>query len=142
MLTDRRALLAIMKSHHSNKSYSTRLTRRLGRLLRFHFNMEQIPSIGMGQTDYVLRQPIEKTKIRNCYDEKFMTGTIDCNYHAITPLFKQSDNLPHHTQNSSSKQKNAIWTPVQLCQTANHKQIKVCSPINQSNFLLKLNSPN
>ena len=43
VLTDHRALLLVLKSHRSNKSYNSRLTRWIDRLLHFDFNIEHIP---------------------------------------------------------------------------------------------------
>ena len=43
IITDHRALLLIMKEHRSNKSYNSRLTRWIDRLLPFDFNIEHIP---------------------------------------------------------------------------------------------------
>ena len=45
VLTHHRALLSVLKSHRSNKSYNSRLTRWIDRLLPFDFNIEHIPGI-------------------------------------------------------------------------------------------------
>ena len=57
IITDHRALLSIMKEHRSNKSYNSRLTRWVDRLLPFDFNIEHIPGAKMGLVDYISRQP-------------------------------------------------------------------------------------
>ena len=62
VLTDHRALLSVLKSHRSNKSYNSRLTRWIDRLLPFDFNIEHIPGTRMGLVDYILRQPVQKAK--------------------------------------------------------------------------------
>ena len=56
VLTDHRALLSVLKSHRSNKSYNSRLTRWSDRLLPFDFNIEHIPGTKMGLVDYISRQ--------------------------------------------------------------------------------------
>ena len=56
VLTDHRALLSVLKSHRSNKSYNSRLTRWIDRLLPFDFNIEHIPGTKMGLVDYISRQ--------------------------------------------------------------------------------------
>ena len=62
VLTDHRALLSVLKSHRSNKSYNSRFTRWIDRLLPFDFNIEHIPDTRMGLVDYISRQPNQKAK--------------------------------------------------------------------------------
>ena len=62
VLTDHRALLSVLKSHRSKKSYNIRLTRWIDRLLPFDFNIEHIPGTRMGLVDYISRQPNQKSK--------------------------------------------------------------------------------
>ena len=87
VLTDHRALLSILKSHGSNKSYSSRLTRWIDRLLPLHFNIEHIPGTRMGLVDYISRQPNQKAKSVTQYDEEFMVATISRIRDAIKSLF-------------------------------------------------------
>ena len=54
IITDHRAN---MKEHRSNKSYNSRLTHWIDRLLPFDFNIEHIPGAKMGLVDYISRQP-------------------------------------------------------------------------------------
>ena len=61
-LTDHRSLFSVLKSHHSNKFYNSRLTRWIDRLLPFDFNKEHIPGARMGLVDYISRQPNKKQK--------------------------------------------------------------------------------
>ena len=70
VLTDHRALLSVLKSHRSNKSYNSRLTRWIDRLLPFNFNIEHIPGTRMGLVDYISRQPNQKAKSITQYDEE------------------------------------------------------------------------
>ena len=76
IITDHRALLSILKEHRSNKSYNSRLTRWVDRLLPFNFNIEQIPGAKMGLVDYISRQPNQEAKVTNKYDEEFAVATI------------------------------------------------------------------
>ena len=48
VITERRALLSIMKENRSNKSYNSRLTRWVDRLLPFQFDIELLPGAKMG----------------------------------------------------------------------------------------------
>ena len=75
-ITDHRALLSIMKEHRSNKSYNSRLTRWVDRLLPFDFNIEHVPRAKMGLVDYISRQPIQKAKVTNKYMRKFRLKQI------------------------------------------------------------------
>ena len=83
VLTDHRALLSVLKSHRSNKSYNSRLTRWTDRLLPFDFNIEHIPGTRMGLIDYISRQPNQKAKSITQYDEEFMVATISRTRDAI-----------------------------------------------------------
>ena len=76
IITDHPALLSIMKEHRSNKSYNSRLTRWIDRLLPFDFNIEHIPGAKMGLVDYISRQPNQKAKVTNQCDEEFAVATI------------------------------------------------------------------
>ena len=76
IITDHRALLSIMKENRSNKSYNSRLTRWIDRLLPFDFNIEHIPSAKMGLVDYISRQPNQEAKVTNKYDVEFAVATI------------------------------------------------------------------
>ena len=69
IITDHRTLLSIMKEHRSNKSYNSRLTRLVDRLLPFDFNIEHITGAKMGLVDYISRQPNRKAKVTDKYDE-------------------------------------------------------------------------
>ena len=87
IITDHRALLSIMKEHRSNKSYNSRLTRWIDRLLPFDFNIEHIPGAKMGLVDYISRQPNQKAKVTNKYDEEFAVATITRIRDAIAAIY-------------------------------------------------------
>ena len=83
VLTDHKALLSVLKSHRSNKSYNSRLTRWTDRLLPFDFNIEHILGTRMGLIEYISRQPNQKAKSITQYDEEFMVATISRTRDAI-----------------------------------------------------------
>ena len=62
VITDHRALLSILKKIRSNKSYNSRLTRWIDRLLPFQFDIEYLPGAKMGLVDYNSTQPNQKAK--------------------------------------------------------------------------------
>ena len=55
--TDHRALLSALNENRGNKTYQSRLTRWVDRLLPFNFNLEHIPGKNMGFADYLSRHP-------------------------------------------------------------------------------------
>ena len=87
IITDHRALLSIMNEHRSNKSYNSRLTRWIDRLLPFDFNIENIPGAKMGLVDYISRQTNQESKVTNKYEEEFATATITRIRDSITAIY-------------------------------------------------------
>ena len=77
VLTDHKALLSLMNSHHGNKTYQSRLTRWIDRLLPFNFNMEHIACTKMGLVDYISRNPVGKADPELKYDTSFIVATIN-----------------------------------------------------------------
>ena len=105
VLTDHRAFLSVLKSHRSNKSYNSRLTRWVDRLLPFDFIIELIPGTRMGLVEYILRQPNQKAKSITQYDEEFMVATISRIRDAITSFFRHSNKIPFHKRHTTTKYK-------------------------------------
>ena len=75
-MTDHRALLSILKEHRSNKSYNSRLSRWIDRLLPYNFTIEHMPGAKMGLVDYISRNPFARAKKISTYDEHFVVATI------------------------------------------------------------------
>ena len=65
-----------MEELWSNKSYNSRLTSWVDGLLRFNFNIEYITGARMCLVVHTLRQPYQKAKFTNKYDEDFAAVTI------------------------------------------------------------------
>ena len=55
--TDHRALLSVLKDNRANKTYQSRLTRWVDRLLPFNFTIEHIAGSKMGFVDLMSRSP-------------------------------------------------------------------------------------
>ena len=51
-----------MKENRSNKSYSSRLTRWIDRLLPFQLDIEHLPGAKMSLVDYISRHPSQKAE--------------------------------------------------------------------------------
>ena len=119
VLTDHRALLSVLKSHRSNKSYNSRLTRWIDRLLPFDFNIEHIPGTRMGLVDYISRQTNQRAKSITQYDEEFMVATISRICDAIKSLFSHSNKIPFHKRHINNKYKSQVHkTRVHSCKPA------------------------
>ena len=119
VLTDHKALLSVLKSHRSNKSYNSRLTRWIDRLLPFDFNIEHIPGTRMGLVDYISRQPNQNAKSVNQYDEEFMVATNSRIRDAITSLFSNANKIPFQKRHITSNYKQQVHpTRVHSCKPA------------------------
>ena len=75
IITDHRALLSILKEHRSKKSYNSRLSRWVDRLLSYQFKIEHLPGATMGLVDYISRNPYQPAKSISKYDEEFLVAT-------------------------------------------------------------------
>ena len=76
VITDRCALLSTMKENRSNKSYNSRLTRWVDRLLPFQFDIEHLPGAKMGLVDYISRNKSQRAKKVSAYDEEFIVAKL------------------------------------------------------------------
>ena len=76
VITDHRALLSIMKESRSNKSYNSRLTCWVDRLLPFQLDIEHLPGAKIGLVDYISRNPSQKAKKVSAYDEEFFVAKL------------------------------------------------------------------
>ena len=102
IITDHRALLSIMKKHRSNKSFNSRLTRWVDRLLPFDFNIEHLPGAKMGLVDYISRQPNQEAKVTNQYDEEFPVATNTRILDAIAAIYVNTTQKICQSQHFSS----------------------------------------
>ena len=77
VIADQRALLSIMRENRSNKSYNSRLTRWVDRLLPFDFSIDHLPGSKMGLVDYISRDPQQKAVNISTFDEQFIVAKLD-----------------------------------------------------------------
>ena len=77
VITDHRALLSIMRENRSYKSYDSRLTRWVDRLLPFDFSIDHLPRSKMGLMDYISRDLQQKAVNISAYDEQFIVAKLD-----------------------------------------------------------------
>ena len=59
IVSDHKALQKVLKSNKGNKTYSSRLTRWVDRLLPFDFVIVHTPGRTLGMADYLSRHPSE-----------------------------------------------------------------------------------
>ena len=104
-----------MRQNRSNKSYNSRLTRWVDRLLPFDFSIDHLPGSKIGLVDYISRDPQHKAVNISTYDEQFLVAKLDVikrgakhfllnaenyvDFAARNPLTKRASNNP----NSSNK---------------------------------------
>ena len=117
--TDHRALLSIIRENRANKSYNSRLTRWVDRLLPFDFTIDQLPGSKMGLVDFISRYPQQKAVNISAYDEQFIVAKLDVikrsakgfllnaenyvDFAARNPLTKQNSNTPNSTNKLCSE---------------------------------------
>ena len=75
-----------MKENRSNKSYNSRLTRWVDRLLPFQFNIEHLPGAKMSLVDYISRHPSQKVKKVSAYDKEFIVAKLKLIFTSINSL--------------------------------------------------------
>ena len=66
-----------MKQNRSNKSYNSRLTRWIDRLLPSQFDIEKLPGAKMGLVDYFSRHPNQKAKEVSACNEEFIVAKLN-----------------------------------------------------------------
>ena len=76
IITDHTALLSALKPNRANKSRQSRLIRWVDKLLPFTFSIQHIPGKDMGFTDYLSRNPHQKTPPISPDDELFVINRI------------------------------------------------------------------
>ena len=75
--TDHRALLTALNENRGNKTYQSRLTRWVDRLLPFNFNLEHIPGKNMGFADYLSRHPKNNPPPPSSDDTQYIVNLIN-----------------------------------------------------------------
>ena len=71
VITNQKALLSILKENCPNKSYNSRLTPWIDRLLLFESDIEHMSGASMELVDYTSRHSNLKAKEVSAYDEEF-----------------------------------------------------------------------
>ena len=99
--TDHQALLTALKDNRGNKTYQSRITRWVDRLLPFIFSVEHIAGKNMGFADYFSRHPTSAAIPISKDDENFVINLIDSFKFMLTKADKiwsnwNAANIPAH----------------------------------------------
>ena len=81
--TDHKALTSALDGNKSNKTYQSRLTRWVDRLLPYQFKTVHIPGRDMGIVNYVSRDTLNDPWPDSEFDEKFVVATINSFHEAL-----------------------------------------------------------
>ena len=108
-----------MREYRANKSYNSRLTRWVDRLLPLNFTIDNLPGSKMGLVDYISRDPQQKAVNISAYDEQFIVAELDViqrsakrflsnaknytDFAARNSIIKQASNTPHSNDKVSSE---------------------------------------
>ena len=114
--TVNQALLTALKENRGNKSYQSRLTRWVDRLLPIHFTVEHVPGKNMGFAEYLSTNPSGEPNLPSEEDKNFVINAIDeikltLLRHALAP------NGANQTTNQSADTKqvsNDVINPKQI----------------------------
>ena len=89
IVTDHKALTSALEGNKSNKTYQSRLTRWVDRLLPYQFKIVHIPGKDMGIVDYLSREPSGEPWPETKLDEKFVVTSIECFHRALDCLYSR-----------------------------------------------------
>ena len=80
IISDHKALMTVLKPNRGNKTFSSRLTRWVDRLLPFEFEVEHVAGRTLGMADYLPRHPSElegaSMKAETLWNEWFTVNSV------------------------------------------------------------------
>ena len=108
-----------MREIRANKSYNSRLTRWVDRLLLFDFTIDHLPGSKKGLVDYISSDPQQKAANISAYDEQLIVAKLDVikrnanrflinaenytDFAARNSFIKQASNTPHSNNKLSNE---------------------------------------
>ena len=150
IVSDHRALLSVLKNNRGNKTFSSRLTRWVDRLLPFQFKIVHAPRRTMGMADYLSRHP-SPSPLSNKFPEElwhdwFTVNVID-NISAVgwhrnkgppppitEPQAKCRVNAKHRNEQDCRTSANNSSTPPRSSPSQRKQTIRqIVSTLNSSN---------
>ena len=134
IVSDHKALQSVLKSNKGNKTYSSRLTRWVDRLLPFDFSIVHTPGRTLGMADYLSRHPsnYEDASIQaeELFNDWFTVNVVK----DVTPKVKGLENWrqpirSRECENSERKDVNRVLTVHAPMQTSNESK-EIVNPQN------------
>ena len=138
VITDHKALLSALSPNRGNKTYHSRLTRWVDRLLPFNFTIKQLAGKDLGFTDLISRIPSGKSLPISHYDKKFAVANNNKINKSINPSEKQKitcSAIGSNLENSdyAKLRKNLIASVLKLINStfsicsSNHNRTEFCT---------------
>ena len=110
IVTDHKALTSALEENRSNKTYQSRLTRWVDRLLAYQIKITHIPGRDRGIVDYLSREPTGEPWLESKLDEIVVVISIECIHKALDCLYSRLNDTNSPVQNEKlleySKQQN------------------------------------
>ena len=118
-----------LEGNRSNKTYQSRLTRWVDRLLPYQFKIFHIPGKDMGIVDYLSSEPTGEPWPETKLDEKFVVTSIECFHRALDCLNSRLNNTDVTIQSEkvleySQKQKREDKFSKSRCGCHSNKTVK------------------
>ena len=121
--TDHQALLTALKENRGNKTYQSRLTRWVDRLLPFNFNIEHIPGKQMGFADYFSRNPNGIAIPPSVEDTHFIINQInDFKFILIKNTLRNHTSYAHNNNDVINRSQHKRRTKHAFCHSPLRKQ--------------------
>ncbi len=84
VITDHQALLSALRPNRGNKTYFSRLTRWVDKLLPYNFIVNHQSGEKIGLADYLSRHPTSAPDPVTKYDEEFVIARIDLPHYSFS----------------------------------------------------------
>ena len=114
--TDHQALLSALKDNRGNKTYQSRLTRWVDRLLPFNFSVEHIAGKNMGFAHYFSRHPTSAAIPISKEDENFVINLIN----SFKFMLKKADGISTNRITASKPAQNDVIQTSERKETKQH----------------------
>ena len=89
IITDHKEITSALERNRSNKTYQSKLTQWVDRLLPYQFKITHISGKFMDIVDYLSREPSRESWPETELDEKFVVTSIECFLKALDCLYSR-----------------------------------------------------
>ena len=104
VISDHKALMSVLKPNRGNKTFSSRLTRWVDRLLPFEFEVVHVAGRTLGMADYLSRHPTElqgaSLKAESLWNEWFTVNSVN----SLKDVLEDGEVSSEASQASKAKQ--------------------------------------